>query len=243
IPDSAKEALTKAQANGHLTFINTGRPLSILPKEVMELPFDGYLCGCGSHIIVNDTVIFDQELTSGQCSDILFRARKMSVPVILEGNQYCYIDSKGAIDPKLDANNHLLMEEFPDSILDAAKCEQLSYSKFCAICQTREQLDEFLSPFCDFLEPIDRGSHFYEIVPAGFSKASAIDTVLRYLDQPIDDCYAFGDSSNDLSMLNHVPYSIAMGNSDDVVLKAASYVTTPVWRHGIYTAMKHFQLI
>ena len=100
-----------------------------------------------------------------------------------------------------------------------------------------------LAPFSDYFEPIDRGDAFYEIVPVGFSKASAIDTILEHLNQPLSDCYVFGDSNNDLSMLNHVPNAIAMGNSSKDVLKAASYVTTPVWRDGIYVALKHFGLI
>jgi hypothetical protein len=128
-------------------------------------------------------------------------------------------------------------------ILDAASCDDIRFSKFCAMAKTRAQLDIFLEPYQDYFEVIDRGDDFYEIVPIGFSKASAIDQVLAYLDQSLEDCYVFGDSSNDLSMLSHVPNSIAMGNSDECVLQVASYITTPVWRDGIYVAMKHFELI
>ena len=42
-----------------------------------------------------------------------------------------------------------------------------------------------------------------------------------------------GDSQNDLPMLTHVPNSIAMGNSEPEVMKACSYVTSPVDQDGI----------
>ena len=54
---------------------------------------------------------------------------------------------------------------------------------------------------------------FEEIVPKGCSKASGIDFIVKHLKASLDDCYVFGDSTNDLSMLTHVKNSIAMGNA------------------------------
>jgi hypothetical protein len=243
VPDSTKEALARAKEKGHYIFINTGRPKSLLPEAFSELDFDGYLCGCGSYITLKDEIIIDKQFAPERCKGIVDWARQQEIPLILEGNDFCYIDSEGAQHPMLSANNNKLIREFPNVILDAASCDDIRFSKFCAMAKTRAQLDIFLEPYRDYFEVIDRGDDFYEIVPIGFSKASAIDQVLAYLDQSLEDCYVFGDSSNDLSMLSHVPNSIAMGNSDECVLQVASYITTPVWRDGIYVAMKHFELI
>lgn len=243
VPESTKEALRLAQEAGHYIFINTGRPKSILPKELFELGFDGYLCGCGSHVIIKDQIVIEKNFDADRAGELFLRARQMRVPIILEGNRYCYLDRKGATSDYFERTNDLLMKEFPGSIVDVDDQEEINIHKFCITADSREKMTEFLLPFSDYFEPIDRGNDFYEIVPIGFSKASAIDTVLSHLGQTLEDCYAFGDSTNDLSMLLHVPNSIAMGNSDEAVLKVASYVTTPVWRDGIYVAMKHFGLI
>ena len=243
VPDSTKQAIREAQAQGHYTFINTGRPKSILPQELLDLEFDGYLCGCGSYITIKDKIIVNKQLSPDRCHEILDWSRKKSMPIIFEGNLACFTDKKGAVHPTFQTNNHALALEFPGRILDVEECDHFQFSKFCIICSSRKKVDEFLEPFSDYFQPIDRGDNFFEIVPIGCSKASAIDTVLSFLDQPLSDCYAFGDSSNDLPMLTHVPNSIAMGNSDELVRKAASYITTPVWRHGIYLAMKHYKLI
>lgn len=37
VPQSAKEALKKAKENGHLIFINTGRPISTIDQEIHNL--------------------------------------------------------------------------------------------------------------------------------------------------------------------------------------------------------------
>ena len=54
---------------------------------------------------------------------------------------------------------------------------------------------------------------------------------------------AFGDGGNDIDMLKHVGYGVAMGNAADDVKQAADYVTTEIDNDGIAHALKHFGLI
>ena len=89
---------------------------------------------------------------------------------------------------------------------------------------------------------IDRGNGFYENVPLGYSKATAIAMILKKLNIPIENAYAVGDSMNDLPMLQAVPNSIAMGNAEKLY-PYVSYITTPIEENGIANALKHFSLI
>ena len=243
VPESTVNAIKRAQELGHYTFINTGRTKAIIPKELQTMNFDGYLCGCGTYITLHNEVILNKEFDQERGRELVLHARKEGIPILPEGNESCYFDSLGAVDTWIEETGNQIFNGFPDKINDLNEYPDYRYSKFCTICKTKDELHRLLEPFSDYFEPIDRGDAFYEVVPIGFSKASAIDTILDHLEQPLSDCYVFGDSSNDLSMLTHVPNSIAMGNSSPEVLKVASYVTTPVWRDGIYVAMKHFGLI
>ena len=60
---------------------------------------------------------------------------------------------------------------------------------------------------------------------------------------PKDNCYAIGDSENDIPMLEAVPHSIAMGVCSKTILPYCSYRTTPVLEDGIANALKHYGLI
>ena len=62
IPESALEALHKAQENGHKTFINTGRTICSVPPMIKRIPFDGFLCGCGTHLIYGEQVVFHHSI-------------------------------------------------------------------------------------------------------------------------------------------------------------------------------------
>ena len=89
---------------------------------------------------------------------------------------------------------------------------------------------------------IDRGNRFFEIVPLGYSKATAIDMILKRLSIPMENAYAIGDSMNDLTMLKAVPNSIAMGGAE-LLYPYVSYVTAPIEEDGILKALKHYDLV
>lgn len=62
IPDSTRRAIAQARANGHLTFINSGRTIFNIGNNIRELGFDGYICGCGTYIEYNDEVLLYNKL-------------------------------------------------------------------------------------------------------------------------------------------------------------------------------------
>ena len=83
----------------------------------------------------------------------------------------------------------------------------------------------------------------WEIVPKGCSKATGIQRLMDYYNVPLEDCYAVGDSTNDLSMLEFVPNSIAMGNSMKEILPYCAYQTADLEDDGIEKALKHYGII
>lgn len=75
------------------------------------------------------------------------------------------------------------------------------------------------------------------------SKATGIRFLADRLGVPVKATYAFGDSTNDLLMLQFAGNSIAMGDSDPLILPHCTYQTTNIEDNGIANALKHFRLI
>ena len=82
-----------------------------------------------------------------------------------------------------------------------------------------------------------------EAVPGVYSKATGIRYVMEYFGAELSDCYAFGDSINDMEMLQYVPHAVGMGNAVPEVLQIVEYQTTDVLQDGIANALKHYGLI
>ncbi len=81
------------------------------------------------------------------------------------------------------------------------------------------------------------------ITPANGGKDLGVAAMLERLGIDASEAIAFGDGENDLSMFSAAGKSVAMGNAQDTVKAAATYVTTAVDDDGIYNAAKHFGLL
>ena len=91
---------------------------------------------------------------------------------------------------------------------------------------------------------MDRYNGFFECVPNGHSKGTAVDWVLKKFDIAPEDAYVFGDSTNDLSMFKVSGVNaIAMKKHDKELDEYATYVTDAVENDGVKKAMEHFGLI
>lgn len=247
IPESAKLALKMAKENGHYIFINTGRPISLVNSPIRELDFDGYLCGCGTYILFRDDVLFHNILSKDVQQSIIDLFLKYNLQGALEGTNDVFFPhtEEEQTHPKVsgfiknyEQNNHYV-KYFDDANVDFDKFVIFTGYDFPKTKEYERLIHEISKNF----DVIDREEDLMEFIPLGFSKATCIDFMCKHLNASLDDCYVFGDSTNDTAMLTHVSHSIGMGNSMEEILDLVSYVTTPTYEDGIYLAMKHFHLI
>ena len=94
IPESTLIALEKARENGHLTFINTGRTACVVPHVLLNLPFSGYLCGCGTYLSCEGKVIESHTIPDVLVNTIIEKIREAGMDGILEGTQDIYFQKQ-----------------------------------------------------------------------------------------------------------------------------------------------------
>lgn len=249
IPESTKAAIKEARLNGNLMFINTGRCMQNVESRFREIGFDGYVCGCGTNIYCTDAdnspiEILHIEQPHHVVEEILFHARRFSLDLLFESKHYVSFDLKRPlITPGgIQQYNHFIKRNYDMS----QNLEDINFTcdKFVVWFSNINDLDCFRKISDKYFDCIDRGGNFREFVPHGYSKATGIQTILDYYDISSDNCFAFGDSNNDLSMLSYVKNSVAMGNSSPATLfNHVSYITTNASNDGIYKALKHFDFI
>ena len=79
-----------------------------------------------------------------------------------------------------------------------------------------------------------------EIVPRNASKGNALRALVKSLNIPMDEVMVFGDSDNDLSMLEAAGVSVAMGNANDRVKAASRFQTLTNDEQGVAAAIRAF---
>ena len=73
-----------------------------------------------------------------------------------------------------------------------------------------------------------------DVIPASSGKGAAIAEILAYFGLDASQAMAFGDSQNDLEMLQTVGVGVAMGNAAAQVKAVADDVCGAVSEDGIY---------
>lgn len=246
LPDSARKAIELAKQAGHLTFVNTGRVMVNVDDFIRDLDFDGYVCGCGTYIVYRGDVLLHHRLPHQICCDtaeLLYECGLLGLYEAHDANGY---DARivSRYDDNLDASGLLAyFASVGKTFMTDVMAPDFHFDKFSAWFDKDCDMGRFRREIEEHFTYIDRGEAFCEIVPKAFSKGTGIRFLMDYFHIPWERTFAFGDSSNDLPMLEFVKYSVVMGGAGDGVKRKASYVTDIVEEDGLYRAMKHFGLL
>lgn len=250
IPQSAKNAIARARAAGHLVYLCTGRSLPELQGVFSEVQVDGAVGGAGAFICQGNEILFHRTLPKAQVQELMDYLARAEVAYYLECNSGLYTspNMKQVIKVAMPFVN-FETDAFFSHQKPVSQCslEDVNKISFTSITRTYDQIYEDLSSRYNLVKaswgPEIPGVWGGEISLPGVNKGSAIRWLLDYLRISPQDSYAFGDSMNDLEMFLTVHTAIAMGNSRHGVDEYAQYKTTDIDNDGIYNGMVHFDLI
>jgi HAD superfamily hydrolase (TIGR01484 family) len=102
-----------------------------------------------------------------------------------------------------------------------------------ALARIRKQADKL-----GIFEITNSDTDNLEMNPLGIHKAAGLEQACQLLGLTLDQVVAFGDSLNDLKMIQQAGIGVAMGNAQDTVKQAADYVTASNNQHGIATFIR-----
>ena len=231
--------LKRLQGLSNKIFLSSGRSLRLMTPELLEPGFDGMVLINGGHVQVDGESIFEERMDL----DLAYR----TVAFLEERGCEYQIVTAGPIYTR--RSNHVLREFFRftdhgeiftfDYDLDEVLPTAIKMEAMVA----REDRARVTAEVTDVLGPaITYDSHggegTFELYPTAISKAKGIDVVLDQLGIGLADAYAFGDGTNDLPMIEHCGYGIAMGNAEDVVKERADIVCAPVWEDGLARVLR-----
>lgn len=242
MPESTKRALNQAKANGHKIFINTGRVKTAIDKHLLNFGFDGLVCGCGTYVEYEGETIFHQTFTKEQCLEQAEVLHRCKFHTIFEKNDRLFIEGEHGPGSFLEYIYDYFSKN-SDYPIEGSDSPDFHFDKFTTAQMPDSDAKAFFGYFSKEYNVIPHFNNVYEVVPGVCSKATGIQKVIEYLGSDLTQCYAFGDSINDMEMLKYVSHSVGMGNSVEEVFSVVEYRTTDILDNGIENALKHYKLI
>lgn len=256
IPESAKEAILNAKSKGHKIFLSTGRPYADIDKEILDLPLDGMIVSCGAVVYVENKPIYCKTYPQKELINLIQFMSNNNIGFSLDGIHKNYLSEEAFI-----CLSGLMFKNNEDSELSRAmmaknncfpfeemKEEDLKeVVKISIFTKNKESCEKLFQKIPDSLTGFMYKNYHLdlyngEISIKGITKATGLKQIANYLNIPIEDTIAIGDSLNDLDILQAAGLSICMGNGADECKKVADFTTKDISDDGLAYALKHFNL-
>ena len=238
VPASALRALEALRQKGILTFMATGRHISMLRqlKALDGLHFDGVVSLNGQYCCDESGIIYHCPLETSAVAALLDYLKAHPHPCILVEADRMYINFHSPLVEQVQAAIHSEMPELGD--LDRGYTQPI----YQAILYMSEEDLAKLPPLPGIkLTRWNLGGA--DLIPAKGGKAAGITKLLEHYGIQKSETMAFGDGENDVDMFRAVGISVAMGNACAEAKEAADYVTDDIDQDGIWNALKHFGVI
>ena len=257
-PESALAAIREAQKRGHKVFLCSGRNPGML-APLLKYGFDGYISCAGGYIKVGEDLIYDMPITEEERKTAVEKLHEKGVFCTIEGRDGAFGDSDlGAfIENSLgsDSKGNSEIERWRKALagsLGIRPMEEYDGSdiyKVVIMCLHPEQLAparEALEDRYNFcIQEITDPSHRCingELINRKYDKGRAILRICEHLGVPVSDTVGFGDSMNDLEMIQTVGTSVCMANGSDALKKISDIVCPSVEEDGMAKAFAQLGL-
>ena len=237
IVPSAAEAINQLQEKGYPVIIASGRAPHSAPKLAEAGIHPDYYVGSNGHIITDHegkTIwgeFFDRDLYH-RINDF---CRKNNLGLFWKMEDCCYIVVDHPNMPKI-------MEGLPEEVV-RTEVDDDELPNSGALVGEEKDRQLFMSEFAGQLECVNGGLLLFDVNKLGVSKKNGLEVLLKMLNIDPEDVMAFGDSENDIEMLQMAGTAVVMGDGMERAKAAADYIAEPTYADGIMKTLKKFGVL
>ena len=241
VSPSTIKAINELHDKGIYTVISTGRgrnEIVGITKELMGLPFDAFITSGGSEVYTRDGTLLHQAHIK--------REHALNIKKLLEDVDFhidcIYTDGIGSgVTGEMGEYGNLNFKwfEIPPYPKREFDVDSLIHVIFAVGEEYHEKIISYLEGTnYDVTSPIS-----VEVYPCATTKLTGINVLLEHFGLTLDNVMAFGDSENDVEMLEYAAIGVCMGNGKEITKKHSDYVCEDIFHDGIYNTLKKYGVI
>lgn len=249
VSDKLRFGLLTLLKNGHGLIFSSGRPLPSILAVVETLHLPDKNC----YVIANNGSLIYELCTKKIIYDIRFDLSLVD-PVQKDAQRHgihiqTYTQSE-VVTPSWDEEVISYVERIKIPAICSPRLSdalsQAPYKMLAIDLYDHEKLKDFQAyidkHYCDKITTLFSESSYLELINKNAGKGNALTFLCQYMSVPVENCYAVGDSYNDLSMIKAAGLGYAMANACDKLKSSADKTTTLDNEHdGIFEILsKHF---
>lgn len=225
MPSENIEALRKLQSMGHKIILNSGRSYGNYPPFALEvLPWDAVIAGC-AFVKVGEQILLSQSLSKAALLHAIDIWEKHHFTCLLEGQKTTYVIGEKCHWLDITENAAAYINEH---------YEEMNVTNICIEDDTTGLGDDVF----DQAYVTYHGS-YTEVNIQGYYKDTGMRILSDYFGIPMTQTIAFGDSVNDIRMLDAAETAVLMPSAPKEMDSLADYrAKDPI--SGVAEAIHHF---
>lgn len=245
VSDKDKEAIMKAQENGVIFVLASGRPTYAMRDLAQELKLDkfgSYILSYNGSIITHcktDKNILEETLTRDDIHDLYDFSKKNSVEIItylddtiISEDYSSYIE----VEVELTKMPFEKVKNFKATIdKDCVKCIMLEEPTYLKEIEKKLQ-DELGNQFSVAISK----PFFLEVTKLGVDKGSSLLKLAEQLGINQEEIIVVGDSYNDIPMLKVAGMPACVKNAKQDIKDICKFISTSNNNDGIATIIENF---
>ena len=255
VPPGHVEAVRRARAAGHLVFLCTGRPASMVPERIRGAGFDGLVAAAGAYVELGGQVVRDRRFPAELATRVVSVLDAHDVAYVLEAPEA--LDGPVGVGERLTtllagrlghaAGHH----EGPSDILDVLRtADDLGHAAFGKVTcfDSPVPVDTLAREMGHEVDALPSsipgmGDSSGELFMRGVHKAVGIRAVVERLGLAREDVVGIGDGPNDVEMIEYAGVGVAIEGSDPRVLAVADRTAAGPEHEGLVAAFADLSLI
>ncbi|MDO4632914.1 MAG: Cof-type HAD-IIB family hydrolase [Eubacteriales bacterium] len=252
-PESAVKAMEMARKNGNKVCLCTGRNMDML-SPLLVYPFDGIVSSSGGYVTVGDTVLADCPMPKEVLKQALDCLHSNGVFCTIEGNNGSFGDEnlKDFLDTTEGGNSEI--ERWRKALSESLHIRPMNeydgspIYKIVVMAREASQIDECRALLGEEYNIVlqDMPAHGCvngELLSKSFDKGKGVRQIAEHFGYAIEDTIGFGDSMNDIEMIETVGHAVCMANGSETLKKYADEICPAVTEDGLYKAFEKLGLL
>lgn len=226
------EVLKLAKEKGHILVIATGRPLRDALEDTTEFVFDYYVLNNGTYVYdsKNKKIIYDKFLPKDAIYKLIeFAKEKENTFLAIHADGDAFRTPINFSNKTWNDDEFIEFKKFQNELLDFKEISKIIKNKNIAqasLRSTKKIVDEINSKFPKDEYDIDvhiANDVYLDINPKGVCKYSGIEFIKKIMNIDMN-VVAFGDSGNDIQMLEKSYMSFCMSNGNNIAKNSAQKI-------------------
>ncbi|WP_027109037.1 Cof-type HAD-IIB family hydrolase [Lacticigenium naphthae] len=199
-----------------------------------------YVAENGAYVLHQNEELFSVDINSQWVTEIIDVLTELEdISFLLCGKDSAYVldsEKKEFIEDMTKYYHRLKKIQNFEKIED----QILKFALACPPNQSDYYVEQLSEKFKGMIKPVSSGQGFIDLIDPQFNKATGINILQKKMNISADELLVFGDSGNDLEMLEMTTNSYAMKNASDKAKNAAKHLTLSNNNEGVLKVIELF---